>query len=346
MTAVTSGTLVVGQALGATGMTAGTYITALGTGTGGTGTYTVNSSQTLFSSGSPGTITGAGQQIVAGAALAYTIDRFYAYCTGTNVIGKRGAGAPPDQYLYQFAGAASVSAIGFGQRVEAANSFDLAGQTATLSVKLANTLLTTVNWAAYYANTADTFGTLASPAKTLIASGSFAVNSTLAVYSAQIAIPAAATTGVEIVLSVGAQTSGAWTIGEVQLEPGQVATPFERRPIGYELMSCQRYFNILNPTGATFNVYGVGDVYSTTAVFALVFFPSMRAAPSVTFTTASSYIFYSGAAGLAPTSISANSISNCTLWIQGAVAGATVGQAAILQQNSTAPSNIALTAEL
>ncbi|MGD0762099.1 MAG: hypothetical protein ABR929_02720 [Roseiarcus sp.] len=185
---------------------------------------------------------GASQTITAAAALAYTIDRFYAYCTGANVTGQRVSGSTPDQYLYQFSGAASVTAIGFAQRIEAANSFDLAGQTATLSVKLANTLLTTVAWTAYYANSADAFGTLASPTKTQIATGSFTVNSTLTRYSAQIAIPAAATTGVEIVLSVGAQTSGTWTIGEVQFELGQVATPFERRPIGFEIAACQRYY--------------------------------------------------------------------------------------------------------
>jgi len=44
-----TGTFAVGQYLVASGITAGTYITALGTGTGGAGTYTVNSSQTIAS---------------------------------------------------------------------------------------------------------------------------------------------------------------------------------------------------------------------------------------------------------------------------------------------------------
>ena len=280
VTAVASGALAVGQALSATGMTAGTTITALGTGTGGAGTYTVNNSQTLFSSGSPGTITGAGQQIVAGAALAYTVDRSYAYCAGANVVGKRIAGSAPDQYLYQFTGAAPVSAIGFGQRIETANSLDLAGQTATLSVELANSLLTTVNWTAYYANSTDAFGTLASPTKTQIATGSFTVNSTLAKYSAQIAVPSAATTGVEIVLSVGAQTSGTWTIGEVQLELGQVATPFERRLISAELSGCQRYYWQVIVGVDNLGVIG----YTTAGDYLNNFYTlpaTMRAAPTV-----------------------------------------------------------------
>lgn len=50
VTAVTNGTLAVGQVVSGTGVTAGTYITALGTGVGGTGTYTVGVSQTVASS--------------------------------------------------------------------------------------------------------------------------------------------------------------------------------------------------------------------------------------------------------------------------------------------------------
>lgn len=54
VTAVGSGALYVGQTLTGTNVLPGTTITALGTGTGGTGTYTVNQSQTVAST----TITG------------------------------------------------------------------------------------------------------------------------------------------------------------------------------------------------------------------------------------------------------------------------------------------------
>lgn len=49
VSAVSSGTLAVGQTISGTGITAGTKISALGTGTGGVGTYTVNTSQTASS---------------------------------------------------------------------------------------------------------------------------------------------------------------------------------------------------------------------------------------------------------------------------------------------------------
>ena len=54
VTAVTSGTIELGMQLTGTGVTAGTRITAYGTGSGGTGTYTVNTSQEVAST----TITG------------------------------------------------------------------------------------------------------------------------------------------------------------------------------------------------------------------------------------------------------------------------------------------------
>jgi len=185
---------------------------------------------------------GASQTFTAAAALAYSVDRWYGYCTGANVTGARVAGSSINQYRYQFTGAASVTAIGFGQRIEAANSYDLNNGTAYFSVDLANSLLTTVTWTAYYATTADTFGTLASPTRTQIATGTFTVTSTVTNYTASISIPAAATTGIEIVLTVGAQTSGTWTIGNVQLEAGSSSTPFERLPVGETLMLCQRYY--------------------------------------------------------------------------------------------------------
>jgi hypothetical protein len=228
---------------------------------------------------------GASQTFTAAAALAYSVDRWYGYCTGANVTGQRVAGATAGQYRYQFTGAASVTAIGFGHRIEQLNSTDLASSTATLSVDLANSLLTSVTWTAYYATTADTFGTLASPTRTQIATGTFTVTSTVTRYNTNISVPAAATTGIEIVFTVGAQTSGTWTIGNVQLEPGSVATPFERRSYGAELALCQRYY-IQDGVDATTPVIGfMSVVNNSTAKAQLYVFPaSMRAAPTVTAT--------------------------------------------------------------
>jgi hypothetical protein len=186
---------------------------------------------------------GAVQTFTAGADLAYSVDRWYAFCTGANVTGQQVAGSYlTSQYLYQFTGAASVTSIAFGQRIEAVNSYDLAGGNATISVYMANSALTSVTWTAYYANTTDAFGTVPSPTRTQIASGTITVTSTLAKYSVTVAVPTAATTGIEIVFSVGAQTGGNWLIGQPQFEKGSAATSFDYRPYGIELLLCQRYY--------------------------------------------------------------------------------------------------------
>jgi len=232
---------------------------------------------------------GASQTITAAAALAYTVDRWYAYCTGANVTGQQIAGAyTSSQYRYQFTGAASVTTIGFGQRIEAKNSFDLANTTATLSCYISNSLLTTVTWTAYYANTADTFGTLASPTVTQIATGTFTVTSTRTQYSTNISIPSAATTGIQIVFTVGAQTSGTWVIDNIQLEKGSIATSFDYRSYGTELTLCQRYFETsYNDGTAVGNTTSVGAIYSrstgTQPNIQLHFKVSKRTTPTMTY---------------------------------------------------------------
>jgi len=225
---------------------------------------------------------GASQTFTAAAALAYSVDRWYGYCTGANVTGQRVVGSGATQYRYQFTGAASVTAIGFGQRIEAINCYDLNNTTATLSVDLANSLLTTVTWTAYYANSADTFGSLASPTRTQISTGTFTVNSTVTRYSTTISVPSAATTGIEIVFTVGQQTSGTWTIGNVQLEAGSIATPFERRSFGQELALCQRYYWQISGDDCT--LIGQGSS-SGSANFNTRFHVPMRVAPTVTVNT-------------------------------------------------------------
>jgi len=221
---------------------------------------------------------GASQTITAGTSNltnAYTIDRFYAACVGANVTGQRVAGSAPDQYVYQFTGAASNSVISFGQRIEATNVYDMTSQTATLSVKLANSLVMTVTWAAYYPTATDNW-----TGRTQIATGTFTVNSTLTKYSANIALGANITAGLAIELSVGGQTSGTWTIGDMQLELGTTATVFERRPVGLEMALCQRYYWRSLPTSLSF----VGQSFTASATSSTwIAFPVfMRASPTLT----------------------------------------------------------------
>jgi hypothetical protein len=152
----------------------------------------------------------------------------------------------------------------------------MAGSTATLSVNISNSLLTTVTWTASYATSADTWSS-----KTQIATGTFTVTSTLTNYSAQISIPAAATTGIEILFTVGAQTSGTWEIGNVQLEKGSVATAYDYRAYGSELNLCYRYYYKIFPQENGGILCPSGYVVTTSQANFFGLFPvEMRIAPS------------------------------------------------------------------
>ena len=232
----------------------------------------------------------ASQTFTAAGALAYSVDRWYGYCTGANVTGQQVAGATTPtvtQNRYRFTGAASVTAVGFGQRIEQKNSYDLAGSTCTLSADLGiSATLTTVTWTAYYATTtADTFGSLASPTVTSIATGTFTVSATVTNFSANISIPAAATTGIQILFTVGALTAGlTWTIGNVQLEKGSTATSFDFRDYTSELAMCQRYYQTIGYGFATLPVIVAGYSATTSSVGQIKHIVSMRAAPTFSVT--------------------------------------------------------------
>jgi hypothetical protein len=204
----------------------------------------INGSMFISQRGITGTVT-AGTAVPTASTGYPCMDRWFVYSTGANVTATRveAPGANPNANLLQITGAASVTAVGIGQRIEQLNSIDMAGQTCTLAVNISNSLLTTVTWTASYATpTADAFGTIGTPTKTTIATGTFTVTSTLTRYTASMSVPAAATGGIEILLTVGAQTSGTWKIGDVQFETGAVATPFERLQYGTQFALCQRYY--------------------------------------------------------------------------------------------------------
>jgi hypothetical protein len=77
------------------------------------------------------------------------------------------------------------------------------------------------------------------------------------------------------------QQSGTFDIAQVQVEPGPVATPFERRPIGMELSLCQRYFQSYASTTFRADGYASGDGVTVTGI-TFPFCVPMRAAPSQT----------------------------------------------------------------
>lgn len=222
---------------------------------------------------------GAAQAIPADGGIHYCVDRFFAYCAGAAVTGQQITNSS-GQNRYQFTGASGNTSIGFSHRIERLNSRNLAGKTATFQCLLSSTYLTTVTWKAYYAASNDSFGA----SDVTIATGTFTISSTEALYSVQISIPAAATTGLEIALTTtGLPVSQTLTIGEMQLVEGTVVTPFEHRPIGFELALAQRYYWRLNAVAAV-GTFANGYADNATTVYVSGAFPvPMRVSPSFSY---------------------------------------------------------------
>lgn len=207
---------------------------------------------------------------------SYTLDRWIFYVSsvtgGTVSVGRTAtfpAGDPQNQYLIETTTTGSAFNAILAQRIEQLNCYDLANKTATLSVDLRVFGGAAIGWRAYYANTTNAFGTFASPTTTLISSGSFSATSTLTTFTTPITIPSAATTGIEIQFRIQDTTGSGYYFGNVQLEVGDLATPFERRSFGETLVLCSRYYQKLG-----------AYVPSAQAMFS---FPTvMRVAPTIT----------------------------------------------------------------
>ena len=84
--------------------------------------------------------------------------------------------------------------------------------------------------------------------------------------------------GAQVTLTGGADvtmrlTGGTWS--QLQIEPGPIATPYERRPIGLELWLCQRYWT---------RDYHIITATTAGNAWAVHYLPnSMRATPTLTF---------------------------------------------------------------
>lgn len=245
----------------------------------------INGAMQIAQRATSGTVT-AGTAVPT-VALGYPcVDRFFVYSTGANVTAAQVAGSGAVKNRLQITGASSVTAVGVGQRIEQLNSYDLAGNTVALSVDLANSVLTTVTWTASYANTADTFGTIGTPTKTQIATGTFTVTSTVTNYTTTISIPSAATTGIEILFTVGAQTSGTWTIGNVQVEKNSVATAYDYRSYNTELALANRYY--CKSAGTEYDFWSA-PANTFGSIYRMNYPQPMRVSPTINYSVSQSY---------------------------------------------------------
>lgn len=155
---------------------------------------------------------------------------------------------------WQYIGALTTTGSGTGgvfQRIESKSGQDLNGQYITVSAIVYQDTGSTLTLTAQLqkATVIDNFGST-----TNIGAGqTYSVPTatiTKIVYTVLLGGSDAAN-GLQIGLTfaVGAVTGKNLLFGDIQLERGTVATPFETRPIGMELALCQRYFEKSYPQG-------------------------------------------------------------------------------------------------
>ena len=154
-------------------------------------------------------------------------------------------------------------------------------------------------------------------------------------------------------LSIGTITNVEFSTGALGLVQFEAAlanagpTLFQRRPLGQEIVFCQRFFQVLGGNNIT-EVLGSGVCFSSTMI--LVDIPlllePMRTAPTVAFSAASTFQIISGSALVASAiAVSAATANSLALTVTPASA-ATAGFGAILRANGTTSTQINITAEL
>jgi hypothetical protein len=144
---------------------------------------------------------------------------------------------------------------------------------------------------------------------------------------------------------VTASTSSNWaaTVGNfiavtnLQVEAGEVATPFERRLPAFELMLIQRFVE-------NFQVGQIacGGTNGATIAYLQMHYQPKRVTPSsISATAASTFAIWTGATGnITPSAITWTPQSQTSALVTATIAGATSGQAAILENSSGANVNV------
>ncbi len=202
-------------------------------------------------------------------------------------------------------GAAGVTQLDARTRIESMNIADLAGKQVTVSALVYHQGTSGQVKIGMLAQTPSATDTWSGSAADVVSQTAQVVPVTTVVQLTwTVTLPATATRGLELVLSAAGVgiTAGQVIISEVQLEPGSVATDFERRPAGLDLQLCQRYL----PSSMGNGVIGMGYSYQAGSSFIRVPFScrSFRQVTGITVYTPGAFTLQNGSGVMGSSAVS------------------------------------------
>ena len=243
---------------------------------------------------------GAAKTIVAGATPVWTLDQMYASCTGANATVQQTVHGL--ERRMRLTGGLGCTGIVIGTRIASENLEGLKGGFALLSASIATSASSMpVGWAVYKANGAgqNGFGSLASPTRVLVASGTLTVNTfnfSETKYGALVDLgnfvytgfgiePYLMGAGLNIEFSIGSQANNASiSFGEFQIESGYLGQSggFEDSPREELERDCARYCRRHDGEDGIAMV-GSGHQMTTTNSRFVINFEEMYKPPSISF---------------------------------------------------------------
>lgn len=198
-------------------------------------------------------------------------DRWWCYHnSGTATISRESTIVPSgSQYAMKIAATSAGTSIYYGQVIETANAIRLAGQTITVSAKVAASTSVPLSLVIQYNTSVDSTASWTTVTAT---SGGTATptSTTYTSISGVYAMPSTAKT-----IRIGFQhtstvASGVDTyIGQIQTEIGSKATPFSRAggTIQGELAACQRYYYRFASEGKTYASFNIGGYFESSTKY-------------------------------------------------------------------------------
>ena len=209
----------------------------------------------------------------------YLADRWVSqFPTGGTVSQETSSLPTGSRYAWKFVASASNAFMQMGQQIEYVNCLDLQNTTVSISF-MARAVTANAGSTALTVRTRTIAGI---DGACIFSAAAVDTSVTLTTswvrYTVSQTLPA--TFGaLSLEFALGSHVSGdGIMLSQVQLEPGTVATPFERRSYGQELALCQRYFTIRNPIVNTSIAVFYSSVYWQV---------DMRVAPTITATPGS-----------------------------------------------------------